>query len=341
MTRALDDTEVLALIDALSDGGWHSGERLAAVSGISRAALAKRVDHLQDWALTVESRAGLGYRLAAPLERLEAEAIRAALPRKLRGALARIEVLPRTDSTNTRLLEGGADGDPQALFAEMQTAGRGRRGREWRSPFAANLYLSLAWSFNAWPPQVGTLPLTVGVACARALRAVGLDTVRLKWPNDLRVGARKLGGILIEPRGETGGTCRVVIGIGLNFAMTPEQAGALDQPWTTVLTALAEAGAAPVSRNTVAAKLLEALLLALPDYARNGFAPFAPEWNALDAVAGAAVRLEAPDGNIEGVACGIDDSGALLIDSGGRQHRALAGDVSLRLRASSGQENRA
>ena len=239
MARPLSEDELLRLIDALAPGEWQSGEALAAEAGVTRAALAKRVTHLRDWGLQVEAEAGRGYRLAQPLQRLDAARIRAALPAIARDRLRSVEVLARTDSTNQRLLEADAAQDPQALFAELQTAGRGRRGREWRSPFGANLYLSLGWSFPAWPPQLSALSLAVGVACARALRKTGLHQVMLKWPNDLRVGDDKLGGILIEQRGEAGGACRVVIGIGINVSMSAEQAGALGQPWTSLQAALA------------------------------------------------------------------------------------------------------
>jgi BirA family biotin operon repressor/biotin-[acetyl-CoA-carboxylase] ligase len=253
----------------------------------------------------VEAEAGRGYRLARPLGRLDAGRIRALLPAD--RALRRLEVLPRTDSTNQRLLEADAADDPQALFAEAQTAGRGRRGRQWRSPFGANLYLSLAWSFPAWPPQLSALSLAVGVACGRALRAAGLREVMLKWPNDLRVGAAKLGGILIEQRGEAGGSCRVVIGIGINVAMSAAQAGELGQPWISLDDALAQAGREAPERNGLAAALLGELLAALERFQVEGFTPFLPDWAALDA------------------------QGALIVEAQGRRHHVHSGEVSLRL----------
>jgi BirA family biotin operon repressor/biotin-[acetyl-CoA-carboxylase] ligase len=128
MAVALNETESLALVDALADGAWHSGEDLAVRFGVSRAALSKRIDKLRDWQLDVESRQGLGYRLAAPIERLDAAMLQAAVP------ALRVAVLPVVDSSNTRLLDADPAQDPQALFAELQTAGRGRRGRQWISP---------------------------------------------------------------------------------------------------------------------------------------------------------------------------------------------------------------
>lgn len=364
MARPLSEDELLRLIDALAPGEWQSGEALAAEAGVTRAALAKRVTHLREWGLQVEAEAGRGYRLAQPLQRLDAASIRTLLPAQASAKLRQVEVLTRTDSTNQRLLEADSAQDPQALFAELQTAGRGRRGREWRSPFGANLYLSLAWSFPTWPPQLSALSLAVGVACARALRKAGLDQVMLKWPNDLRIGNDKLGGILIEQRGEAGGACRVVIGIGINVSMSPEQAGALGQPWTSVQAALAstsnsenppfapsspegaepfrpsrvareasciEGGASTApERNALAASLLAELITAITEFETAGFTPFLHDWSTLDATANQQVRIEGGGEPLQGIGRGVDAQGALIVEAQGRRHHVHAGEVSLR-----------
>lgn len=316
MAQALSEDELLRLLEVLADGEWHSGERLAEQAGISRAALAKRVDKLRDWQLDVEAQQGLGYRLAAPLERLKLRA-----PRGLRA-----QVLAVTDSTNTQLLAADPAQDPQALFAEFQTAGRGRRGRSWVSPFGANLYFSIAWSFRSWPAQITALPLAVGLSCARVLRASGLPAVGIKWPNDLYVKGRKLGGILIEHRGEAGGPCRAVIGIGLNVNMSAPQAQAVSQPWTSLQM---ESGA-PQARGPLAERLLAALHADLQTFEREGFAPFAAQWPGYDLTLDQSVRvIGGPD--LEGTARGLDASGALLVESRGQRHAVHSGEVSLRL----------
>jgi len=320
MAQPLSDQEQLALLDGLADGAWHSGEVLAAGFGIGRAALAKRVDRLADWQLAVESRQGLGYRLAQPLERLDEAQLRAKLPG------LRVAVLPVTDSTNTQLLDAPAEQDPQALLAEFQHAGRGRRGRDWISPFGANLYLSLAWSFAAWPSQLTALPLAVGVACARALQRLGLQGLRLKWPNDLMIDGRKLGGILLEHRGEGGGGCRVVIGIGLNVRMQPSQAQGVNQAWIN----LDEALGAAASRNDLAVALLEELQIMLRGYAQLGFTALKAEWQALDLVHERPVRVLMGERVLEGIALGVDEHGALVVDAAGQRHHLNGGEVSLR-----------
>jgi BirA family biotin operon repressor/biotin-[acetyl-CoA-carboxylase] ligase len=309
------------LLDTLADGQWHSGEALAAVAGITRAGLAKRVDKLRELGLDVEARQGLGYRLSQPLERLDAAKLQKHAP----GGV-RVTVVDSIDSTNRQLLDSPAAQDPQALFAEYQTAGRGRRGRAWRSPYGANIYLSFAWSFAAWPPQLTALPLCIGVACAQALRDVGLQRVQLKWPNDLWVDRRKLGGILIEHRGEAGGACRVVVGIGLNVAMSGAQADGIDQAWIS----LNEAIGANASRNALAAALLDHLHGVLSRFEYEGFAPFAAQWSALDLTRDQPVQISGSP-TIDGIARGVDEIGALIVESNGERRAVHSGDVSLRL----------
>lgn len=326
MAGALSLTELLPLVDALADSQWHSGEALAETAGISRAALAKRIEKLRDWGLEFEARQGLGYRLVQPLERLSQGELQACVPASLT-----VRVATEIDSTNRALLDADAAQDPQALFAEYQSAGRGRRGREWRSPFAANLYLSLAWSFNAWPPQLTTLPLAIGVACARALRAVGADGVRLKWPNDLYLDGRKLGGILIEHRGEAGGLCRVVIGIGLNVAMSKQQGEGIDQSWISLDQSLTAAGRPAASRNALATVLLGELHALLSGFEHERAASWRTEWDALDLTRDRVVNVlgTAP---FSGTARGIDEVGALRVQLPEGEIRAVhSGDVSLRL----------
>lgn len=324
MAQPLIEAERLKLVDALADGAWHSGEDLAAVAGITRAGLAKRVEKLRDWGLDVEARQGLGYRLPQALERLDAARIAAALPAPLR-----FDILTATDSTNTRLLESDASHDPQALFAEYQTAGRGRRGREWRSPFAANLYLSLAWSFPSWPRTLSALPLAVGVLCAQALRESGVAGVGLKWPNDLYAGGRKLGGILIEHRGEAGGSCRVIIGIGINLAMSATQAAGIEQPWTSVRELLGDARS--LSRNTLAATLLARLSAGIERFQQQGFEAFAADWATLDLAQGRAVKVLQADGELQGIGRGVDEQGALVVEVMGQYLTLHSGEISLRL----------
>ncbi|MBW3567031.1 MAG: biotin--[acetyl-CoA-carboxylase] ligase, partial [Proteobacteria bacterium] len=267
------------LLDLLADGQFHSGESLGASIGVSRGAVWKQIATLQALGLDVFRVPGRGYRLARPLERLDDSAIRDGLWPATRTRLAELVLFDTTDSTNTRLL---ARRDPPdavvACVAEHQSAGRGRRGRAWVSPFGANLYLSLSWPFANLPPDFPALGLAAGVAARRALRDIGIDDIRLKWPNDLYSGNAKLGGILLEMRGEPPGACRVVAGIGINIDMPRDAATAIDQPWIN-LSGLVDGA---VSRTALAAALLNRWIEAFAAFENEGFAGFMNEWRQAD-----------------------------------------------------------
>lgn len=322
---------VRSLLDALADGRFHSGSELARRFGVSRAAVWKAVQRLAEAGVTVDAVRGRGYRLRSPYEPLDAAAIAGDLV-QAGAAVPAMEVLTSVDSTNLRLLqyarEGGAA--PRVCLAERQTAGRGRRGRRWHSPFGANLYMSVLWSFNRPAGALGPLGLVAGLALAEALETAGLRGHGLKWPNDIYWGGRKLAGILLELAPcEADGPCPVVIGIGLNVAMPQEQArGAIDQPWVDLATAL---GGRYPSRNRLASLILQTLMPALQDFGAAGLAPFLPRWRRLDLVAGKPVELHRPDGVVQGCARGIDEHGRLVLEVDGRSEAHAAGEVSLRL----------
>lgn len=320
------------LLELLADGAVHSGEALAATLGMSRAAVWKQLQRLGDWGVDVEAVPGRGYRLQAPFRLLDRDEVLDAVPDGLRHLLADIEVHRLIDSTNRYLME--ADRDPadrpaRACLAEHQTAGRGRRGRQWQSPFGANIYLSLRWQFADTPVDLSALALMVGVVIAEELERIGVASPGLKWPNDLVWQGRKLGGILIELHGEAGGACDVVIGTGLNISMPRTTADAIDQPWVDLEEIL---GDRRPSRSRLAGKLTGGLIEAIGQFQREGFAPFASRWQRLDLLAGKPVRLEQQGQLIDGVAAGVDADGALRLEVDGSVRRFLAGDVSLRAR---------
>lgn len=314
------------VIRVLGDGELHSGEELARHLQISRSAVWKHLHRFRADGLEVFSVPGRGYRLAAPLDLLEAAAIKAQLSPASRRQLAALSVLDEVNSTNSWLI-AGARALPAVCLAERQTAGRGRRGRQWVSPFAANLYMSLAWRFEDLPPGFPALAMAAAVAAARALTTLGVRGVGIKWPNDLLVAGRKLGGILVDLQGESAGQARAVVGIGINVRMPAAAAAHIDQPWTDLATLMAER---TVSRNSLAAALIEKLLQALRTFATQGFAAFTAEWRALDLTAGKSVQLQQQHHSIRGTALGVDADGALLLDTAAGPRRFVSGDLSLR-----------
>lgn len=319
------------LIEQLADGEWHSGEVLAEMLGVSRAAVWKRLQALEGLGLELEATRGKGYRLARKLELLSEQNIGAGLRQSLKYVVP-VEVFSQIDSTNVYLMSG--DVAPAAVFAEYQSAGRGRRGRAWCSPFGANLYFSFAWRFETMPPQLPALSLAVGVSLAETLSAKGAGGLGLKWPNDLLWQGRKLGGILIEHRGEAAGPCRVVVGVGLNLAMTSTQGAAIDQGWVSLEEILRSGGHALPSRNQLATQLIARLHQCLEQFAHSGFDSFHPRWEALDVSRNQVVRIQQEKETIEGVAQGVDRSGALLVQVRGERCRFFSGEISLRVKQS-------
>ena len=304
-----------------------SGADLARELGITRSAVWKRIESLRAAGVDVQARPGQGYALASPLSLLDAASIVEGLSPSARAELAGLDVLFETDSTNAVALREPAPlRGTHAWLAERQTAGRGRRGRGWTSPLAAHVYLSLSRRFDGGLAALQGLSLAVGVAAADALHAMGYAGVGLKWPNDLMADGRKLGGVLVEIGGEAGGPMRVVVGLGLNVAMPAAAARDIDQPWCD----LASLSDAPPSREAVCVALLDALLVMLVRFEREGLAAFIDGWARHDLLAGRPVQLQVGDRWVHGVALGIAPDGALRLRDASGEHHHHAGEASLR-----------
>jgi BirA family biotin operon repressor/biotin-[acetyl-CoA-carboxylase] ligase len=261
------------------------------------------------------------------VELLDKQRILTGLPVTARKELRSFSVLGEVDSTNRFLMEGEAFRGPgvHACVAEAQTAGRGRRGRAWVSPFGANLYLSVLRAFATVPESLQGLSLATGVAVARAMKSLNVEDIALKWPNDILLGGRKLGGILLETSGANTQPSRVVTGIGVNVDMPGEAGADIDQPWTD----LATHGLHP-GRNRLASCVLAEVLAAQASFIDTGFDAFRRDWDRLDALRDREVELHAGSSSRSGKARGVDDTGALLLEVDGRRERVLSGDVSLR-----------
>jgi BirA family biotin operon repressor/biotin-[acetyl-CoA-carboxylase] ligase len=320
-----------ALLLRLADGGPHSGQELAADLHLSRAALAKAITRLRAQGVEVRSARG-GYRLAQPVELLEAGRIRAVLKAEHNRRLRELKLLFEVGSTNTCLLDAPAPpvGRADACLSELQHAGRGRRGRPWIAPFGAGLALSLGWVFKESTRALPALSLAVGVAVVRALERAGARGVELKWPNDIWFQDRKIGGVLSEMRGEPDGAAYVVIGVGLNVSLSEKARRKIESTQVRVASA-ADACPTPLSRNWLAGAILDELLSMLAQFGREGFEPFHPAWMALDALGGRAAQVMVGQNAVSGVACGIDSEGALLMNCGGKVRKFVSGEARLRL----------
>nr|WP_054668097.1 bifunctional biotin--[acetyl-CoA-carboxylase] ligase/biotin operon repressor BirA [Stenotrophomonas acidaminiphila] len=319
----MDDRELLA---KLGEGAF-SGDALARELGQTRAAVWKRIQGLRAAGVAIDGRAGDGYRLAQPLELLDRARILEQLAPGVAGSVAALEIGWTVGSTNSELLRRSAPlRGVEVLLAERQTGGRGRRGRHWASPLAANIYLSVSRSFAGGLSRMGGLSLAAGVAVGEALHALGFAAAGLKWPNDVLVDGRKLGGLLVEGGGEFAGPARAVIGLGLNVRMPAGIAADITQPWADLDTL----AGAPVSRNRVVAAVLSQLLPALDLFEQQGLGPFLPRHAAMDVLAGRPVRVEEAGTLYEGVARGLAEDGALRLSIGGGERHFHAGEVSVR-----------
>jgi BirA family transcriptional regulator, biotin operon repressor / biotin---[acetyl-CoA-carboxylase] ligase len=320
----------LQLIRLLADGDCHSGEAIAARLGVSRAAVWKAMRKAgETLGLEIVAVRGQGYRLSAPLELLDAGRILGALSPHTQGHIARLEIHDAVDSTNTRLMHEAAEGAPSGTLclAERQTAGRGRLGRTWVSPFGANLYLSLLWRFPFGPAGMGGLSLAAGATVADALRAAGVRDIALKWPNDILWHRRKLAGLLLEVAGEAHGPAHLVVGVGVNTHLEPGQGATIDRPWVDLDHILGRDG---YSRNALAAGVAEALVQAMTRFGREGLAPFLADWERYDLYRGEQVEVHWGQQRVRGTHLGLDSNGALRLHTGTGIETFQAGEVSLR-----------
>lgn len=315
-----DHNVPLKLVDILSDGEFHSGEQLGERLGMSRAAINKHIQTLKSWGLDVYTVTGKGYSLSAPIQLLDEQAI---LSQVTQG---NVSVIPVIDSTNQYLLERMHEMESgAACIAEYQQAGRGRRGRQWFSPFGANLYMSMYWRLEQGPAAAMGLSLVIGIIMAETLRSLGADDVRVKWPNDIYLNDRKLAGILVELTGKTGDAAQIVIGAGINLAMRTADASQINQGWIN----LQEAGVT-VNRNELTARLINSLREALPLFEQEGLTPFVARWAALDNFINRPVKLLIGEREVHGIARGVDSQGGLLLEQDGEIKAWVGGEISLR-----------
>ena len=223
----------------------------------------------------------------------------------------RIEVEREIDSTNAALKRRALSEDIHgvALFAETQTAGRGRLGRVWVSPPKSNIYLSLGWRTGLEPLELAGLSLAVGCTIGEGLeRNFGLK-MQLKWPNDLYLGGKKCGGVLIDLVQSSNQDWTIVVGVGLNVAMPNSGGNDIDQPWTD----LGSHSAVPLTRNEVGGQLLGALVPLLSSWQVGAFSQWRESWSRRDLMAGHQITVQQGNHFISGRADGVDQSGALRV----------------------------
>lgn len=314
-------------LQILADGEWHSGEELSEALSVSRTAVWKSLKKLSALGLEVEAIKGKGYKLNRPLSLLD--------PVQLRDQLCcadsvlsenSIHVHWDIDSTNEeakRQLNKQSD-QPVVILSEQQSQGRGRRGREWRSPFAENLYLTIGWPFRGGVASIEGLSLAVGLAVVGVLEQLGITNIALKWPNDVLVDNKKIAGVLIDISGDPLDSFHAVVGVGLNVNMLE---AVIDQQWTSVSKQLE----GDADRTEVAVLLIDRLLMLLSEYQHRTFRYYHPLWSEYDMMKGEDVVLTTGEQKIFGLSHGVSENGAVLIECDGAIKVFNGGEISLRL----------
>ena len=318
----------LPVLRIISDGVSHSAEELSETLTIPNADINLQIETLRTLGLKVLGNPSNGFRLPYPVDLFDAAELIASLPKWCHERIVSCEVAGQVDSSNTRLLEQAPpeDGQVRVFLAEYQTAGRGRRGRNWLSPPTSGICLSLGVGFDESPQNLEALPLALGVATRRALTKLGVKPVGIKWPNDLMAGG-KLAGILVELRNTADKRLHLVAGLGLNYRLTGRRAEAKAGGWSDVAGMTNDE---PPSRNKLVQQLLPEWVAALDTFMLQGLAPFLQELRLADVCQNQQVDLVSDTSIIHGVCRGIAEDGCLLLQSEGRINRIVAGDISLR-----------
>lgn len=326
-TNILETRSLRQILALLADGQFHSGEELGLLLGVSRAAVWKHLQKLEGLGIKLLSIKGRGYCINGGLDLLDLEKIAAQMHSSLS---VKLNLFPQIDSTNSYLMRH-ANPALQVCLAESQSAGRGRRGRVWVSPFAQNIYCSVGWGFEGGVAALEGLSLAVGLVIVRTLQRYGVAGLELKWPNDVLHHNHKLAGVLIEMTGDPAGYCQVVIGVGINVAMGDDSAHVITQPWVDLRTIVERQGLPCISRNQLVAALIDELVLMLNGYEQTGFAGYCAEWQSLNAHAGKMVELRNGNNVCSGVCTGVNEVGALVLETASGRETFHGGEVSLRL----------
>lgn len=310
--------EILGL---LSSEHFVSGEELATQLGISRAAVSKHVDALEDYGVAIYSVKGRGYKLANPISLIDS----ARLIQSIDNRCFYFDEIPSTNGfmlSHTSELKSG-----DVCVAEYQSAGRGRRGRTWASPYGHHLYFSQFWSFPQGMAQAMGLSLVVACSLVEVLKSFGVDNIGVKWPNDIYLNYKKLAGILIEMSGQADSECQLIIGIGVNMAMSEDQGKGIDQPWSD-LSSLTDM---PNKTDLVIA-LHKQLKRDIQLFEREGLAAFKTRWQQADLFHGKEIRLLMGENHVDGICRGIDEQGAVLLETADGIQAYIGGEISLRAR---------
>ena len=237
-----------------------------------------------------------------------------------------LEIHRVTQSTNDVVMQRLVELQSTTILcaAEMQTAGKGRRGRRWVSPFGRNIYLSYGQFVGRQLSELGGLSLVVGMLVVDVLRSMGLDGVGLKWPNDIVLDGGKLGGILLELRASDARGIGLVAGVGLNLSLEAEDASSIRQPWSNISSQV------EMPRNILLGRLGGMMVNVIQAFEDVGFDSYVDKWGEYNLYAGQRVNVIRGSEIISGIDSGVDREGNLLLRTEGGLQVHNSGEVSVR-----------
>ena len=316
----------------LNHDRFISGQELADIHKVTRATIHNCIQKIDKLGIEIERVRGLGYRLIHPVDFLDKEIIHSHFPAQIQQMCSQLQCLDEIDSTNEFASSIGMPSSNKfyAVLAERQMAGRGRRGREWVSPYAANIYLSIVWPLQRPLHEAGILSPMLALNILKCLNQLGVPNLGLKWPNDIYCNERKLSGLLVECTGGITDTCKLVIGVGVNVAMSRVKHVEIDQQWTDISANVKDWS---YSRNELSAQLITSLVDGVLLFEQHNTSDSVDEWMGWDITLNKHVIIYSEGNERSGIARGIDHNGCLLMETESGVEKISAGDVSLRVQS--------
>jgi BirA family biotin operon repressor/biotin-[acetyl-CoA-carboxylase] ligase len=320
----------LTLLQILGDGSCHSGSELGEALNITRSAIWKHINQLIDLGIPITRLPHQGYKLPNKLILLNELEISRHLKTLVPSSSFTLHLFTSIDSTNRYLKDLPVSSTVDVCCSEIQTQGRGRFGRLWHSPFGENIYCSSRWNLNCDLSRLSGLSLITSLAILATINQLNPSpNIKIKWPNDILWGDKKLCGSLIEILAESNGTAQVIIGIGLNVNTDTQNHPLPEKPWCS----LYEIFQQKYNRNKLIAHLMINLEHYLTKFMLKGLDVFIDEWNQFDYLKEKQITVTQSSGTMSGIARGIDQTGMLILETEqGIKHYLSSGDTSLQSR---------
>lgn len=312
---------LVKLTEILSDLNYHDGDSLGAELNVTRSAIWKAIKKLISYGIKIDSVKNKGYALKDPLLLLD----HAIITQEISNPNTIIEILEEVDSTNSYLKRSLTPNHNRICFAESQTKGRGRMGRDWHSPFGQNIYMSYAYNFKKDISELNGLSLVVSMAMLDAIKEIGLSIdIKLKWPNDGMYETQKIMGNIIEVQAESYGEAMVVIGLGINVNILECEEDHITQSWNS----LRKITGSYINRNSLCIALIHNLNSYLEIFSKYGLREFIDKWQKIDYLYNESIKLN--NGEVYGVAKGINEQGNLLLELPSGETRSFSsGETSI------------